>query len=239
MGKDLFHYKKYEFKTKEDYVNYLRRIILGSSSAILKLKKLLDRYELYLKEVTIGLQKGNLPHKAIETLVHDNYVDPILGIQSYLLNVIGDDQNIAISYKKFRRLALKSNDFNLRQFDEVETTILNRIYKLRCWYNHVPESSINAIKIKTEKDELEKESNNPIELLEYKYVSLEYCVEEYNNSLAFYVDCKFMIKRMVEDYAILLSEKVENIKIIKLETSTPRNRDILDLTYLSAKIQGL
>ncbi|MFN4151500.1 MAG: hypothetical protein ACK4IX_11200 [Candidatus Sericytochromatia bacterium] len=200
--------KTFKLQKKDDFIEYLKELIILVHKFILKQKKYLDD----LKNKIESYESIN--SIKISTLEYDEISDKMMHIQGYLLNLIGDQSKDAMSYKKFRqKISGNKHIFGLKTLNNNISSILNQFNTSRNWSMHVPESLLNS-RIKINKDLNIKPLLNPINIAEYEYYQGRWLVSLYNECKNFCNGFEIVFKQMLEDYSILINDKVE-IELIK------------------------
>ncbi len=139
-----------------------------------------------------------------------SFAEPMSGIESYLLNVIGDCNDFAVSYYKLRKIYERRNSIcELTSFSVEEEQIMKRLRNYRTSYNHIPESTHDAHLGLIDADLYESILMNPIERYQHDNVRLSFLMKLVENALSFQNDREVMRKAMFRDYAYLIGEKQE------------------------------
>jgi hypothetical protein len=229
--------KSFRLESKSEYQVYLREIITRMDKCIIKYKRHLNKLETYIKKC-----KNKDAEKAIVKYEdYSEFVDLISGVDSYLLNLIGDQQNESISYKKFRSIIEKrknkgSLDFDIDDLDTETLELLKNINKLRNWANHVPESLLmSEIKLIREGKFLDQ-TLNPIEVYYPNYCTMAVIEDLLKSSKSFYEVSRFIHQRAKKDYSQIIGEKV---RIERIYRDKPYDINFFEPSKLSAKVQTI
>ena len=229
--------KQFSLSNREDCIIYLLQIISSMDLCLSRLKE-------YNKQTEVLIEKfkkertENIPYS-----VYSDLLDKTSGIETYLLNVIGDAQTVSISYFKYRKLAERLvkkgvEGVALTSLNDEITKYLSDFNRLRNWHNHIPESILTSELdlIAPDKISYFLANPNPIRVHYYSYVSFNFFNSMYSTNKDFYTIAKLLHQAVKRDYSALIEESVE---IKRIYTEKVKNTDQLSATRRSAKIQGL
>lgn len=211
------NYKQFKVVTKNDYLIYLRQIVISLNKHFNSLEKYGDA----LKIVIEDLKLAEKPELAIETSLYEDFRDKTQFIENKILNLLGDMQSDSMSYIKFKKSLVKRN-IEVKQLigkvpDEL-ATMLGEMNNARNWGLHEPESLLNAhlenIKGFWSKEEIQWYLNNfnPIYIAKFNKYEGKWLLSLYESvtgNLKLYKD---IYEYIIEDYKILSGE--ENYQII-------------------------
>jgi len=207
--------KSYKLDSKTHFIVYLRELITRTDKCLTKHKKYIDRLESYIVEC-------NQNEKLI--ISYSDYEDFLSWLSSkevYLFNVIGDNQKISMSYKKYRDMIdkkIKRNtlDFDVYQLTSVELTTLNRFNMLRNWSNHVPESLLHAeLKLIRDGKALEH-TINPIIVHYDNNCTLKLLEDLYEQSKNLFSGFRQMHQCMKKDYSRIIGNSVQVTRVYQI-----------------------
>lgn len=137
------NYKRFVIDSKNDYIIYLRNIIIQSHKLIKRLSK-------YTNELNNSIEELNLRNNEnalIDSEVYEEFNDKISNIENRLSNIIGDLQSDSISYYKFRKTLIRRNievKNELGMLSKEIENILSSANVSRNWSLHMPESLLHA-----------------------------------------------------------------------------------------------
>ena len=135
--------QRFKFEKRNDFKIYLHEIIVNIYGDLKIYRRYLKELEEYIKTKKIYEN----PKKLIRYDVYIDFKNKIIFTQNQLANIIGDDSDKALSYKKFRRIAEKHSkkfDLNFETLDYKIRNKLNDINELRNWSLHKPESLLTS-----------------------------------------------------------------------------------------------
>lgn len=206
--------KTYKLDKKEDYILYLRHLIIVAHKHMVIYKRYLDNLEKYINK--------NEYDKKTEILIRPEVYlenqDKINNTLTYLLNLFADDTGIAMSYKKFRRYAnkkkIKELQLGLDELDDEMKDIIMQFNNLRNWSSHVPESLFTAQLEIVKKYNLENYFMNDystIRILEFEYYEAAWIVDLLKENKNIYSGCSKIFQQMKRDYSKLtgISMRIE------------------------------
>jgi len=229
MGKEK---KQFPLDSKENCCIYLCRIISSCELCMDRLKK-------YNAQTKSELEK----YSQVDVVPYDIYselCDKTYNILSYLLNLLGDSQNSSISYFKYRQQIQKrinhgNLDIPLSEIEDDISDMMSEFNKMRNWQNHIPESLLIAevAQMRAGKSDFPM---NPVEIMQYKYVTYEYFEHLYLSNAEFHKNARQIIQAAKQDYSLLMGQsitypRVFSDKPLGIEKSYPAES--------SAKVQGL
>lgn len=238
---DKRNMKQFKLEDEIDFVIYLQELIVRTYKCIQKQKRYLLKLSNYIEKITDENTDKDIKEIKIRYEDYSEFVDMLSGVESYVVNLIGDHTKSAMSYKKFRKVVLKrskkgTNNFEIRELDKKVDFLIEDFNKIRNWQNHVPESLLLA-EIKLIKEgKLFAHSKTPIVINVYEYCTMEYIQDLYDRSYGFYKGVRAVHQSMKKDYSCLIGEsmRVER-KYIKKPVGIERSQ----ATKMSADIQGI
>lgn len=234
MSKGKNKEKYFSIENKKDCIIYLQRIIATSEQCLFRLKR-------YNNELHNILQKLNKS----ETVPYNLYaseMDKTSNVVSYLLNILGDFQKSSISYYRYRDLIEKKLSKNntegiqLTPISDDVRTLLKKFNQTRNWFNHIPESLLNAEIQLIREGKAAPHSKNPIELNLHEFATYELLEDLYHTNVAFYEEARTLVQMCKKDYSLLIGE---TMRINKVFLQEPADVNRLELGKLSADIQGI
>lgn len=136
------NYKRFNVVNQNDYLIYLRQIIVV-------LNKHFTRMEKYIFEMEDLINKLKLKDKdkSVKSDIYEEYRDKTQFLENKILNLLGDMQSDSISYNKFKRKLVKNNievKKLIGNIPEELAKLLNEMNNSRNWGLHEPESLLNA-----------------------------------------------------------------------------------------------
>ncbi|MCR5015447.1 MAG: hypothetical protein K6A75_02605 [Ruminococcus sp.] len=224
--------KQFPLISKKNCCIYLNRIISSCELCMDKMKY----YNIELKEYVDKFNgKDIVPYK-----IYSEMVDKSYNVISYLVNLLGDSQAVAISYFKYRKyigkLAKKGNtDIPLLEATEEITDLLNQFNRERNWLNHIPESLLIQ-ELKLVDDGKMEFPMNPVEITHYNYVTFEYFNHLYLSNCEFYERARKLIQFAKKEYSMLMECSVLYPRIY---SDKPLSNDKSAAAIESAKKQGI
>ncbi|MED3541700.1 hypothetical protein ABEX53_22990 [Bacillus toyonensis] len=194
--------KGFYLKSKNDYIIYLRHLIISSF-------KSLSTYKKYLAQVDEIIEIKKLrdrPNSVISNDIYEESRAKLLFVANKLLNIYGDHSHFGMSYKKFREKAKKDKSISLilPKLDEETKTHLNNLNSMRNWGNHVPESLLVA-QIETNPGLLVPPFN-PFTIAMYEKCSAQWLISLYEDSLRSVELFQEVHAQMMLDYKELIEE---------------------------------
>lgn len=227
--------KSYNFVSKEDYIFYLRELIVEVQICYARMKMYLDEVKLIIEGAKNKFEGENIDSITIDFDVFHRCNDSIRGIGLRVANLIGDEQKCSMSYKRFIKIA-KKNGISLSDNKDNEIdSLLEKMRNFRNWINHEPESSINSKIELLKTGKYEHPKKNPITINEYDKCKLEWLIDLYNQSCEFNKAARIIHQSMKKDYSSLIGESVR----ISHEQVFDTNLDIHSIALKSSEIQGL
>jgi hypothetical protein len=212
--------KGYTFNTKEDFIFYLRHILISVT-------KNLSTYEKRISDLANYIEEKNLierPRRVVSTEVYENFRSLLGFTGNYLSNLFGDTAEYGSSYRNYRRYAKKkAMELGIKylEFSQNQETELNAITSARNWGNHVPVSLIHSTKDKAFGEVID--TSIPIFVPKFEKFEGLWLVDLYNSNFASLKGYKEMFKLAVKDYEILTGKPC-----VMFEKSYPV-RDMSDL----------
>lgn len=188
--------KDYSFNTKENFIDYLRHIIIVSVNSI-------KRYEIQLHKLDKFIQKEGLidnPKATVEADIYEEYKEMLSYSSSYLLNIIGDHAKFGTSYQNYRKnVEKKSKELQIDycELSEEEKAELNRVTTARDWSSHIPASLIHSTKRNVIK---EKEIRNLIDIPDFQYYEAEWIISLFDQNNSSLDGFKKILELMKKDY---------------------------------------
>lgn len=233
MTKNL---KIYKFETKEDYILYLRELIILAHKHMKNYKRYLENLEKYIKKN----EYDKKPEALIKPEVYFENQDKINNTSTYLFNLFADDTAIAMSYKKFRRYAnskkTKELQLGLDELSDEIQDIIMQFNNLRNWSSHVPESLITAHLEIIKKHDLENRfmSNySTIGIPEFSAYEAAWLVDLLRENKNVYSGCSKIFQQMKRDYSKLTGSSMR----IELKVFPIRPIKDMDVPKISFEIQ--
>ncbi|ASV67003.1 MULTISPECIES: hypothetical protein [Cytobacillus] len=202
------NYKQFKVVSKNDYLIYLRQIIIGLNNHFNSLEKYGDS----LKSIVEELALIENPELEIDSNLYEDFRDKTQFVENKILNLLGDMQNDSMSYTKFKKKLVKRNIEVKQLIGEVPDNLsqmLSEMNNSRNWGLHEPESLLNAhlenIKEFWPKEELNWYLNNfnPIYIAKFNKYEGQWLLSLYHSmtgNLEFY---KEIYNYIIEDYKIL------------------------------------
>lgn len=228
--------KIYKLETKENFIIYLRKLIISMYRQLNWHKRYIKEVDEYLSE---NMVKDNYKKK-ISPYIYIDFKHKILTPSNQLLNLVGDESNSGMSYKKFRKMVKKRQakglDLGLNELSEDLKQILNECNTNRNWSLHVPESLLTA---ETEYRENRKRETggvdvfNPIKIAMFTYYEIEWVVSLVVSEKIAHERYKTILQQMKRDYSILIGDSV-TIELINYDV---RTLDDMQLSDMSMQIQ--
>lgn len=238
---DKKNMKQFKLENELDFVIYLQELIVRTYKCIQKQKRYLLKLSNYIQKVVDENNGKGIKEIKIKYEDYSEFVDMLSGVESYVVNLIGDCTTSAMSYMKFRKMALKrnkkdANKIRIRNLNENVDFLIKDFNRIRNWQNHVPESLLLA-EIKLIKEGgLLPHSENPIIINEYQYCTMEYIQDLYDSSYSFYKGVRVVHQSMKKDYSSLIGE---SMRIEKRYIKKPVGTERSEATIMSADIQGI
>lgn len=226
-------HKKFLVQSKQDYIIYLRHIIIQSY-------KLMQFHSSYINELKHDIDRLKLhenPKVSVESTLYEKHNDKIQRISSKLLNLFGDLQKESISYYKFRKTLVKRNiEVNdlLGKIPEDIRSLLSSANEARNWGLHEPESLLTAhfdnIKKLWPKEHVEYYLTNftEINIPNFKNVEAKWLISLYQECLSSQNCNNAIYEQMIKDYETLIGNKVTinertvNIRPFESEIMLPK-----------------
>ncbi|MCM0626613.1 hypothetical protein M5J14_19125 [Lysinibacillus sp. OL1_EC] len=234
------NYKQFRVVSKNDYLIYLRQIIVGLNKHFKSLKKYINEMENLVKN--IGLLEN--PKLEIEATLYEDYRDKTQFVENKILNLLGDMQNDSMSYNKFKRKLVKRNIEVKQLIGEIPNELsemLNEMNNSRNWGLHEPESLLNAhlenIKEFWPKEELERYLNNfnPIYIAKFNKYEGHWLLSLYHSCFHSLENYKEIYNYIIKDYEILSGNK--DVQIVFNEAGTRPFKLDIKIPETSMKIQ--
>lgn len=196
--------KTYSFNSKYDHVYYFNYLI----QEVLNFK---DQFDSCVKDLNLlesSLDEG-APIPILEFEVISRRKD---GILRFLCNLLGDETKGAISFKKYRKKLKKDASKYAITLPELPASIsaqLNELNQLRNWSLHYPESLLVAERALLQ----DPIRSDLIYRTNYKFYEREYLTKMIED-LTYLSECfKNIFNQMINDYELLIGQKVTIIKI--------------------------
>ena len=139
----MSNYKQFKVETKNDYLIYLRQIIVGLNKHFNYLEKYADN----LKSIVEDLGLIDNPELEIDSSLYEDFRHKTQFVENKILNLLGDMQSDSMSYIKFKKTLVKRN-IEVKQLigkvpDDL-SQMLSEMNNSRNWGLHEPESLLNA-----------------------------------------------------------------------------------------------
>ncbi|PGL82602.1 hypothetical protein CN931_14455 [Bacillus sp. AFS054943] len=221
--------KSFSLQSKNDYIVYLRFLIISSY-------KSLSSYKKYLSQTEAIIADKKLKERPDSVISHDTYEESrakLLFVANKLLNIYGDHSNYGMSYKKFREKVKKAKTLALElpNLDEETKTHLNNLNSMRNWGNHIPESLlISALEISPS---LHEPPFSPFTITMFEKCSGQWLISLYEESLRNIELYQNIHAQMMLDYTALIGE----FPVILPINPGVRNLDDLEIPTTSWNIQ--
>lgn len=233
MSKGNKELKQFNLNSDDNFIVYLREIIFRTDKCLTSFEKYLDELK---QEILNSKTIVKINCDYFDAFKYGKFVDLISHKESYLLNLIGDQQQTSISYIKFRRVASSKKILNIKAFSEYQNSLLKDFNCMRNWINHVPESLLTSEIELIKKEHFLPHSINPLKIYYYETVDMNVVVDLYDTSKSFFNKCKEIFSWMIEDYSSLVNQDVEIHRII---SENSKKLTVFEATKLSANIQGI
>lgn len=201
-------YKNFEFRSKEDFIFYLRDLVISVYKAIKSL-------DFYLSEIKEDIEKYDLHEnekKLIPSQLYESHRDKIENVKSRIVNLLGDHSTGAMSYKKFRYEVEKyqrgTSNLQTAEITEEMRVELNNLNVVRNWLHHIPESmlisQIEIIKLKYGEDYFKHLAPfNPVYITDFEFYEALWLLDLYNDSLEGKALYRKIHQQMKRDYTKL------------------------------------
>lgn len=230
--------KQFKLESKDDFVIYLQELITRTDKCIYHFGNHLKIFKEFIEVKKNENTDLSIEEILISSIDYNLYLSIMSGHIFYILNVIGDLSNGAISYYKFRdiiqkRINKKSLDFEIDELPKDIKDDLVLFNKSRNWYNHIPESLINAHIELIRAGELRGHTVNPIIVEYYDNYTLRYVEDLYLENMKIYSGARKIHQCMKRDYSKLIEE---NVSITRRYNSRPIDVNDLTIAKLSADI---
>ncbi|KAA0781923.1 hypothetical protein [Bacillus sp. BB56-3] len=194
--------KAFNLKSKNDYIVYLRHLIIPSYKSLSLYKKYLAQVE----EIIENKKLNERPNSIISNDIYEESKAKLLFVANHLLNIYGDHSNFAMSYKKFREKAKKDKSISLilPNLDEETKSNLNNLNSMRNWGSHIPESLlISQIELNPG---LLSPPFNPFTVAIFENCSAQWLLSLYEESLRNAELYQKIHTQMMLDYSALIEE---------------------------------
>jgi hypothetical protein len=215
------NYKKFIVLNRNDYLIYLRQIIVTLNKHF----KSLEKYIIDLENIIGELKLEEVPNQPVDAYIYEEFRDKTQYIEKKILNLLGDMQGDSISYNKFKRTLVKRN-IEVKQLigkiPQQLSELLNEMNINRNWGLHEPESLLNAhlenIKELWPKEEVDLYLNNftPIQVPIFEKYEGKWVMSLYKSckgNLDYY---KSIYEYILIDYKILSAKEEIEIKFNKI-----------------------
>ncbi|MCB5235891.1 hypothetical protein [Niallia circulans] len=223
--------KAYTFNNKEDFIYYLRDILILATKNI-------SNYERKIKDLGNFIEGRNLierPKRVVSSEIYEDYRSMLGYTGNYLSNLFGDAAEYGCSYRNYRKnVKKKAKELEIEYitFTQEQETNLNEITSARNWGNHVPVSLIHSTKDKAFGEKIDTRIPIFVPIFE-KYQGM-WLVDLYNSNYANLSRYKDVFKLVVEEY-----EKLIGNNCIIFEKSVPvRDMSDLIIPIISSGIQN-
>ncbi|PAB61052.1 hypothetical protein [Anaeromicrobium sediminis] len=210
---EIFNYDVFDFETKEDFILYLRYLIITTQIE-------LDRYKAYLRELDKKIKDYNIEEDKdakVPTLTFHNFNDKLRSLSYYLLNMVGEDTDGIMSYKRFRKMADEMSgelEFELNELEEDIKLIMDQCSDNKAWCLHLSDVTLNG-QLQIHNKEMHRKiknyvliHNNPVEIPEYDYYEGAWLLDLQRKSQVFYDTTRKVFQRMKKDYSILVGKSI-------------------------------
>jgi hypothetical protein len=229
MGKE--NLKVYALETKENFILYLRQLIISTHVQI----KYHQRYIDELRGLIELNRFDNHPTKKINPYMYIDINNKIGNVSNKLLNLIGDQTNTAMSYLKFRVLAKKRMgnglDLGLTDLTSDMWGILRELNEWRNWALHMPESLFTAELELLEKAmndrtiEVNPMPNNPIKITEFNYYEAAWLIDLLKETESMHDGFSKSFQQMKMDYSVLIGESMR-VEYRRFEVRPIKDMDV-------------
>lgn len=212
--------KGYTFNNKEDFIYYLRHIIIAVT-------RNLSTYENQINNLGKYIEERNLierPKRVVSAELYENYRSLLGFTGNYLSNLFGDTAEYGCSYRNYRKnVKKKAQELGIEyvEFTQAQEEELNKITSNRNWGNHVPVSLIHSTEEKAFGKSID--TNLPIFVATFEKFEGMWLVDLYNSNYGGLQLYKEFFKVAVKDY-----EKLTGKHCVIFEQSYPV-RDMSDL----------
>ncbi|WP_223700061.1 hypothetical protein [Sutcliffiella deserti] len=192
--------KDYKFNSKEDFIYYLRSLI------ILTFKNL-ETYDKQINQLGELIEEKNVierPKRLVSANIYKNYRNMLGYTSNYLANLFGDTAEYGSSYQNYRRfIKKKSKQLNLDylEFSQEQDAELNEITSARNWGSHVPVSLMNSTEDRVY--EVEIDTNKPIYVADFEKYEGMWLINLYDESARNLKGYKVLFEMMKEEYSVL------------------------------------
>ena len=222
--------KAYQFNEKTDYIFYLAEIISDTYKYKTRLKRYLLEIEQMLNE--------NQSAETVETILYEAISDKTKAVLYYLFNLLGDESNCAISFRRFRKLLIKNSknlNIELKQLTNDEAKASNHFNTHRNWGLHIPESLLTNKRqiLKINKVFIEENYSQKITVPHFEYFEIKYLIKLKEEVKDVIENIEILERRMYLDYSIL----VENEFSFELDTIQVKPYLLMDIVKGSMKTQ--
>ena len=216
--------KQFKLSNEEDFIYYLRELILLVHKHLEVYKERISQLELYIETHKL-IEKTE---SVISPKIYEDFRSRLIFTSNYLLNAFGDQSDLGISYQNYRRLVKKKNIKHLFLKDEDQSE-LNNLTTLRDWSAHIPASILHSTEVRAKGIK----EVGPIYYPEFESFQGLWLVSLYEqsyNSLQTFIKWKSVLKR---EYEFLTGE----ICVILPFSVGVRNIDDLQIAKISWLIQ--
>lgn len=225
-------YVSYKFNTLDDFVIYLGELIKSTYTNLRWHKIYLTEMEKKIDDLKL-LQDKNIE---ISERIYIDARNRIGFLNDDLLNLIGDDSDKALSYKKFRRNIDKNENLGITipKLPEEIIEILNQMNVNRNWGLHIPESLVIAQMEMFEKAKSKSKATswrfNPIAITEFVHYNGQWLVDLFNENTLLHTGFFKVFQQMKKDYSCLIGTSME-IEIKQHECRPLEDMDIPKISY--------
>lgn len=223
--------KGYTFNNKENFIFYLRHILIIGTKQLSIYENQIDNLANYIEEKNLKER----PRRVVSAETYENY-RALLGFSgNYLSNLFGDTAEYGCSYRNYRKnVKKKAKELRIDylEFTQEQETTFNEITSARNWGNHVPVSLIHSTEEKAFGKSID--TNIPIFVASFEKFKGMWLVDLYNSNYAILQGFKEVFNIAVKDY-----EKLTGKPCAIIKKSIPV-RDMSDLIIpkISVEIQN-
>jgi len=216
--------KAFKLNNQNDFAFYLCNLIIYT-------KKSLSIYERYHEELQTYIKDNQITAVTrVPKNVYEDFNNKMKGVNSTLLNLIGDHTKNAMSYKRFRSIAEKDHTVGklLEPLSEELKRVINIIYETRNWGLHEPESLLLS-KMEVAKREGLVSVVNPIIITDFECVVGNFLLSLSNETKKIVSTYNEILVKMLDDHSKIVEQE------IKIEIRKEKVRSLSDMMSI---VQG-
>lgn len=191
------------FNTKDDFITYLKHLIILASKGIKRYEEQINQLGSYIEDKKL-IER---PNCLISSKEYENFKSMLMFSHGYLLNLFGDQSEMGISYQNYRKQLKKKDrtlNFNFLELTEEQKAELNKVTTARDWSHHIPASLMHA------QNELALERNlavvNPIFYSDFQKYRGIWLVDLYRESVENLENFKRLLELLKEDYSVITGD---------------------------------